>query len=420
MKRVAIVGGGAAGISAALELAEMADVRLFESDSRLGGHALSIPVEGQNGISFPVDVGFMVLNRGQYPTLIRAFERLGGIELGSSEMSFAYWDTLTDASYILNLGPGSRSDTRVAATIAPHLPGILHFMRAAERDAREQRVPWQLTLGEYLDQLQVPPPVRELYVVPMTAALWSVPAGKALSFSALRYLQFCLNHGLLSLTSQFKWCHVRGGSVRYVEAARRHLGERVILGHPVVAVKRSAAGVALRFADGTDQSFDAVVMATHGDTTRRVLVDCDASEAELLDVVRYQSHEAVLHRCPMMLPKSRAHWASWNVARSGSTLRISYHLNSLQTLPAELGDVFVTLDAREAIPDSDVIARIPLEHPILDVATAATAQKIPELQGHRRTYYAGAWLGNGFHEDAFASGARAAAACVQHLTSDAA
>jgi predicted NAD/FAD-binding protein len=401
-RRIAVVGAGVSGLSAALLLQRHHDVTLFERDSRAGGHAWTIETDDGRGGVVALDVGFMVLNEPRYPHFVRLLEEHGGVELGSSEMSFSYCDRAADASYAVNFdGSGDGGSLRSSA-LMPILGEVMRFVRAANRDLDADRFDG-LSLGSYLDRLNCSQKLREIYVSPLGAALWSCPPDQVLAFPAKSYLSFFRNHGLLVLEGGLSWRHVRGGSARYVGAFLRALTGTPRLGVPVRAVRRVEGGVDVVTGEGSSR-FDEVVLATHADEAARLLVDADERERAFLGAFRYQRNQGVLHTDDSVMPARRDHWASWNFEREAGASNtapvcVSYHLNRLQGLQGANRDWFVSLNRRTPIKDDAVIANLSFDHPIFDAAAIAAQSRVGEVSGRRAVHFCGAHLGYGFHED---------------------
>jgi predicted NAD/FAD-binding protein len=262
------------------------------------------------------------------------------------------------------------------------------------------------TLERYLDERHFSTHFRRHFLVPLTAALWSTAPGHALEYPAASAIRFFENHGMLGF-GRFRWRSVMGGNDAYVRVIAERLAGRLRLGAGVRSVRRDPDGVELTTADGEPERFDAVVIATHADQALGLLVDPSPDEQRVLGTFGYTRNETILHTGASHLPAARAARASWNY-RLGDAGRptVTYYLNRLQRLESEQ-DWCVTLNGDVA--DEHVVDRTRFEHPLFTVETAAAQGALPALSGTRRTWYAGAYHGNGFHEDGFASGVAAAA-----------
>ena len=401
-RRVAVVGAGVSGLSAALLLQRLHDVTLFERGARAGGHAWTIATDDGRGGQVGLDVGFMVLNEQRYPHFVRMLSEHGGVALDPSEMSFSYCDRVAAESYAVNFdGSGDGGGLRTSA-LMPILGEVLRFVRTANRDLDADGFDG-LALGAYLDRLGCSRKLREIYIQPLGAALWSCPPDQVLAFPAKSYLTFFRNHGLLVLEGGLAWRHVRGGSARYVDAFLRAFKGTHRLDTPVLSVRRLEGGVTVATADGP-ALFDEVVFATHADEAKRLLVDADGAERSFLEAFRYQRNDGVLHTDVSVMPERRDHWASWNFEREAGfsdegPVCVTYHLNRLQGLKGAARDWFVTLNRRAEISRERVIAELSFDHPIFDQAAVAAQARVGEVSGRHRVHFCGAHLGYGFHED---------------------
>ena len=404
--RIAIVGSGISGLGAAWLLTRQGHaVTLFEADARLGGHTATVDVT-LDGRTFPVDTGFLVFNDRTYPKLIALFDELGVASV-ASEMSFS---CRVDRHQLEWAGTDFRSlFAQPANALRPAfwrmLADIVRFngQAMALDDGSRQ---WSMTLGEYLDAGRYSLPFRDWYLLPMAAAIWSAPRRDILDFPLPTFVRFCRNHGLLQLTDRPQWRTVQGGARAYVEKIAAQLPD-VRAAMPVLRIVRTKAGVAIDTAAQAGEAFDAVVLACHSDQALRLLADPSHSEQRLLSAVRYQPNRVVLHTDPALLPRARRAWSAWNyLAADDATgqrpVAVSYLINKLQPLPCTT-PVIVTLNPPFEPDPARVLREFEYSHPLLDSAAVAAAAGIAQLSGQRHTWYAGAWLGYGFHEDGLAS-----------------
>ena len=397
--RIAVVGSGISGLGAAYLLSQAHDVEVFERDSRAGGHAHTVVRDG-----LALDLGFLVHNERNYPLLGRLFRELG-VRTHESDMSFSVACAGCGLEY-----SGRRPFAEPANAARPGFLALLweigRWLRTA-RASLEERDYESYSLAQYLDERGYSARFRRHFLVPLTSALWSTAPGRALEFPAAYAIEFFDNHGMLGF-GRFRWRTVTGGSTAYVEAISARLGPALHLGLGARAIRRVTDAVELRTDDGELHRFDHVVVATHADQALALLEDASDDERRVLGGFDYATNEAVLHTDARLLPRSRRARASWNY-RLGDDGRptITYHLNRLQRLDAER-DYCVTLN--EEIDEQHVLARATFAHPQYTLSTLAAQRELPALSGLRRTSYAGAHFGNGFHEDGLASGVRAAEA----------
>ena len=418
--RLAIIGGGAAGLTAAYLLQERYRVTLFERERRYGGHAHTVVLAQGPDAGTPLDIGFMVLNDRNYPTLHRLLSALGEIDIGDSEMSFGYYSEPESMHYALNWSgdnafaqqtnlpgaAGCRSPSN--AYLLDLLMDIMRFCRQVRVDLREGRLEG-LTLGAYLALKAFPTVLIERYVLPMGAAIWSTPPGQMLAFPAQTFARFFEQHGLLSLQDVPRWQYIHGGSHRYVERLVASLQGQVAGGCEVVAVTRHDDRVGVTTTTGESHRFDGVVVATHADEALRLLADPSEDELRLLGAWRYQKNEAVLHTDTSVMPPDLASWASWNYTREATAnasdaLCVTYHLNRLQHHLHTVNPYFLTLNRQKDIASEHVLGEFTFTHPTYTFDSLASQAQLKCLNGARRTFFCGSYFGYGFHEDAVQSG----------------
>ena len=414
--RIAIVGSGIAGLGSAWLLQQQGHaVTLFEADARLGGHTHTVDVT-LDGVTAPVDTGFLVFNDRTYPHLIALFDELG-VASTASEMSFSVrvddrrleWAGTSLAALFAQ----PRNALRPAYWRM--LADIARFNRETTRMLAADAV-WSISLGEYLDHRRYSTPFRDWYLVPMAAAIWSSPKKDILDFPLPTFARFCHNHGLLQIADRPQWRTVVGGARTYVAKIAARLAD-VRVATPVEQVRRSARGVDVTAA-GRSEHYDEVVLACHSDQALGLLRDPAPHERRLLGGVRYQPNRVVLHTDARLLPRARRAWAAWNYLATADAggerpVAVSYLINKLQPLPFRT-PVIVTLNPPFDPDPATVMAEFEYSHPLLDGHALAAQQNQAALQGHQHTWYAGAWLGYGFHEDGLKS-AHAVAAGIARI-----
>ena len=396
--RIAIIGSGVSGLGAAHLLSRAHEVEVFERNLRPGGHTRTIRRDG-----VALDTGFLVHNDRNYPLLTRLLEELG-VRTQESEMSFS----VSCGCGLEYSGRRPFAQPRRLGDARFHglLWEIARWLRTARRSLDELDCEnW--SLERYLDEQRFSGRFRRHFIVPLTSALWSTAPGRALEYPAAAAIRFFENHGMLGF-GRFRWRYVTSGSDTYVRELATRLGDKLRLGLGVRSIRRGPDSVELTADDGELRRFDAVVVATHADQALRLLEDPTAEEHDILRNFEYTQNEAILHTDSALLPRTRAARASWNY-RLGADKRptITYYLNRLQRLDA---DVDYCLTLNEQVAEEHVLDRGMFEHPLYTVESAAAQRQLPSLSGTRRTYFAGAYHGNGFHEDGLASGVRAAAA----------
>lgn len=402
-KRIAVIGAGISGMAAAYHLADTHVVTLFEAEARLGGHARTV-MAGRNGDQ-PVDTGFIVFNHVNYPHLTRLFEALD-VPVAKSDMSFAASLGGGQIEYGLRtVGALFAQKTNLAR------PGFLRMVRDLARfNALAESVATDatVTLGALMDEMRMGRWFRDYYLTPISGAIWSTPKEEIMDFPAQALVRFFRNHNLLQATGQHQWWTVQGGSIEYVkrlERAMRGKGVDIRLAAPITAVKRGPIGVEI-LRQGHWERFDEVVFATHSDDTLSMLADPTPRETAALGAVRYQPNTAVLHADASAMPKRRATWSSWNYTErpgfDGGPIDLTYWMNCLQPIP-ERDPLFVTLNSRAPIDERLIHDTAEFRHPVYDLAALAAQGAVREMNGDNKTWYCGAWMKNGFHEDGYAS-----------------
>lgn len=412
--RIAVVGTGVAGMLAARLLHGAHEVTVFEADGRVGGHVNTVDVPA-GGRRWPVDTGFIVCNERTYPEFLRLLAILG-VGTQPSDMSFS----VSCRSSGLEYG-GSSLNTLFAQRSNLLRPSFLSMVRDILRFHRE--APWileqdddGLTLGGLLEHGRYGRAFAENYLLPMGGAIWSTESASMRDVPARWFVRFFANHGMLSVDDRPQWMVVRGGSRAYAQALVAPFRERIRTSTPVVSVRRFGDRVEVETAEGSPESFDQIVIATHSDQALKLLADPSPAEREVLAAIPFQENLTVLHTDARVMPRRKLAWASWNYhLNSGSRgVAVSYWMNRLQSLDAP-EDWFVTLNDVAGIDPSRVVKRIRYHHPVYRREGVAAQERWSEVNGVRRTWYCGAWWSFGFHEDGVRSALRVAQAFGRSL-----
>ncbi|MGB3625286.1 MAG: FAD-dependent oxidoreductase [Henriciella sp.] len=406
MTRIAIIGSGISGLGAAYALRSKADVTLFEARDRPGGHAYTVDVD-YDGTPVSVDMGFIVYNGLNYPNLTGFFDQLG-VQTEPSDMSFAVSnpDGFEWASTLK--GMFARRQNFFRPRFHRFWRTILKFNDVARAELSAGRI-GQERLGIWLDRHGFSEDFQRNYILPMGGAIWSTPPGEILDYPAESFFRFFENHRLMH-SERPKWRTVTGGSRTYVDKAADLLGSRLKLSSPVKHISRFGDKIRLDVEGAGQQLFDDVILAVHSDQALAMLGPEFAKERFLLKSIRYRPNKIYLHNDASFMPKRRAAWASWNVLgeQSGAgSICLTYWMNRLQNLPEDK-PLFVTLNPERAPSAGSVFKTVEFDHPQFDAASDAAKRSLERRQGMDGVWFAGAWLGSGFHEDGLKSGLRPA------------
>ncbi len=422
--KVAIVGSGIAGIAAAHRLRDRAHISLFEAGDYFGGHTHTVDVTlpTANGpVTHGVDTGFLVFNERTYPQLIALLAELG-VTTSRSDMSFS-----VQAPGALGRRKLEWSGTSLSTVFAQRrnlfsprflrmLRDLLRFNALCTRIATTNReVELAQPLADFLDSHRFSDEFRDWYFLPMLGCIWSCPTDQMLKFPVATMIRFCHNHGLLQVSDRPQWWTVTGGARHYVDKILAGIADKR-LNTPVRRVERNNApdhaGVRIVTDQGVEH-FDKVVLATHADQSLDLLAHASAEEADTLSAIRFQHNCAVLHTDTSFLPAKRQAWAAWNYERAAESdaestrVCLHYLLNQLQPLPFEQ-PVIVSLNPLRDVAPGHLLGSYDYAHPVFDLAAIRAQQALPRLQGRQHTYFAGAWMGYGFHEDGLKAGLAAA------------
>lgn len=413
--RIAIIGSGIAGLSCAWLLNKAHDITVYEAADRPGGHSHTVSMPTQQG-DVGVDTGFIVYNERNYPNLTALFHHF---EVPTQPGSMSFGVSLDGGRFEYS---GSESYATLFAqkrnllrpTFHRMLVDIIRFNGAANRYLRDHDTSESLTIGEFLDQGRYGEAFCNRYLLPMSAAIWSASLESIRSFPARSFFQFFSNHGLISLNDRPEWRTVEGGSIVYVDKMTASLDDRLLLQTGASRIARDGETVIVEDSQGRVETFDAVVLACHADQALALIHDPTAEERSVLGAFDYQSNEAFLHSDPGLMPKRRAVWSSWNYLASstrskGTKASLTYWMNHLQRLKTDRL-ALISLNPIEQPDPEHLITTMRYDHPVFDQKALDAQQRLLEIQGRHRLWFAGAHWGFGFHEDGLLSGLQVAAA----------
>ncbi|VVO50928.1 hypothetical protein PS732_00310 [Pseudomonas fluorescens] len=414
--KIAIIGSGIAGLTCAHLLNRRHDVTVFEAGGWVGGHTHTVQVSVE-GRQYAVDTGFIVFNDWTYPNFIRLLGQLG-VSFKPTEMSFSVSDPDSGLEY-----NGNNLNSLFAQRRNLLSPGfwgmlrdILRFNKQAQRDLIELRIDADMTLDDYLKAGGYGERFILHYIVPMGAAIWSMPMAEMLNFPLQFFVRFFKNHGLLSVSDRPQWQVVEGGSSAYIAPLTAAFKDRIRLNCPVKRVDRDEHGVVIHSPAGIEH-FDKVVFACHSDQALQMLASSSEAERAILGALPYADNEVVLHTDTQLLPTRKLAWASWNYRLSGAGhthAAVTYDMNILQGIESDT-TFCVSLNQSAGINPDKVLARFTYAHPQFSLGAVAAQNRWAELDGVRHTHYCGAYWANGFHEDGVVSALRVAAAFGETL-----
>lgn len=404
--KIAIVGTGISGLSAAWLLNQRHEVTVYERADRIGGHSNTI-LASVGGYNIPVDTGFIVFNRRTYPNLSALFELLG-VQTHVSEMSFGV--SLDGGSLEYSgsglLGIFGQPRNLIRPRFWSMLADLFRFYRQAplDIDLVDNK---NISLGDYLVKGKYGKAFRDDHLLPMASAIWSAAPAEILSYPAEAFIRFHDNHGLLQLRQRPSWETVIGGSCNYVQRLTDTFADRIKLNTEVRDVRRVNNDVVVTDLKGHSERYDHVVMATHADHTLAAIADPSEEEKNLLSSFRYSRNLAILHLDEGLMPKRRAVWSSWNYIGSSNTVSdsacVTYWMNRLQNIESEKS-LFVTLNPPRLPRVATLLHSEVYHHPIFDEKAMAAQRKLWLLQGRRNIWFCGAYFGSGFHEDGLQAG----------------
>jgi len=415
-KKIAVVGSGISGLAVAHSLKGHADITLFEAGSYFGGHSNTVDISlptNKGLVTYGVDTGFLVFNERTYPNLINLFAELG-VETALSDMSFSVQAPQVWGDEALEWS-GSNLDTVFAQRrnlLRPRflkmLADVMRFNKICTRIAEAQKEnEMRQPLSEFLKHHDFNEAFLNWYFLPMMGCIWSCPTDQMLKFPVATMIRFCHNHGLIQVTNRPRWFTVMGGSRNYVQKIVNEVPDKR-LNSPVQLIERDESGVRV-VTEGRAERFDEVVICTHSDQALQMLKTPSQAEQMHLSAIRYQDNVAVLHTDESVLPSRQKAWAAWNYERAADkgqeSARVCLHylLNKLQPLPFEQA-VVVSLNPIKPIDPAKIISSIEYAHPVFDLAAIDAQQHIHKIQGQQHTWFAGAWMGYGFHEDGLKAG----------------
>lgn len=403
--KIAIIGTGISGLTAAYLLNKKHEVTVFEKNNYIGGHTHTHDLK-LNNLNYAVDSGFICYNENTYPNFINLLNILG-VESQKTKMGFSVKSEKKKLEYAGNSINSLFSQRKniVNLSFLRMINDILSFNKNSRIDL--PTISSKITLGQYLKNNKYSNSFIYNYIIPMGAAIWSTKAASMLNMPALFFVRFFNNHGLLQTKNRPNWWVIKGGSKEYVKKLVISFKENIRLSSPVFGINRKNEKIEIKLSsDGTHiEIFDAVVLATHSDQALKLLSDKTSLETEILSALPYQTNEALLHTDHTVLPKNKLAWASWNYnldQGSEEPVALTYNMNILQNLKAS-ETYCVTLNSKGLINPKKVIKKLKYDHPLFTVEGIIAQKRKHEISGINNTYFCGAYWKNGFHEDGVVS-----------------
>jgi|TARA_B100001750_G_scaffold183957_1_gene152782 predicted NAD/FAD-binding protein len=401
--RIAIIGSGISGLTAAYLLNHDHEITLYEANDHIGGHTHTHDIEIEGKI-WAVDSGFIVYNERTYPNFIRILDELG-VERKPTRMGFSVKSVSNDLEYAGHSLDGLFSQRRnlIRPSFWRMIKSILRFKKESEEQLNE--LPLDMTIGSFLEKNHYPSEFIEHFIIPMGAAIWSTMPNMMTEIPAVFFIRFFQNHGILAIKDKPTWWVINGGSKNYVKKMTAGFTDRIMVSTPVKRVKRNDS---IEIIAGSPQHmtrFDAVVFACHSDQALALLADPSYAENEILRAITYQRNDVLLHTDHSVLPRRRKAWSSWNYQLDSDPERpvaLTYNMNILQGLESSV-TFCVTLNDPQAVSPDRIIKEITYHHPLITVESISAQKRKNEISGVNNTYYCGAYWHNGFHEDGVVS-----------------
>ena len=410
--KIAIVGTGISGLTAAYLLHKDHDITVIERETSIGGHTATIDVQ-HNGVDYAIDTGFIVYNDWTYPNFIKLMDELD-VRSHATQMSFSVSCERTGLEY-----GGHNLNTLFAQRSNLFKPGylkmladIVRFNKESINDLESGRIAAGTTLGQYLKRNNYSKQFADHYLIPMGSAIWSASTDVMFDFPLLFFVRFFKNHGLLSINDRPQWRVITGGSREYLGPITKGFEDRIRTRCAVTSVKRSGTGVTLTLENADQCQFDQVILACHSDQALSMLQDPSDTEQEVLGAIAYQDNDVVLHTDHTLLPNKKLAWSSWNYwlrEQQQERAVLTYNMNILQGLSAPV-TFCVTLNTTQSIDPGKILGQFQYAHPVFTLESIAAAERWEEINGVNNTWFCGAYWANGFHEDGVRSGLRVAKA----------
>jgi len=397
--KIAIIGSGVSGLTAAYLLNAHHDITLYEKEKRLGGHAHTRRIL-LNNKTIDVDIGFIVFNARNYPHLTALFKHLG-VHTTPSDMSFGV--SINNAWLEYGTPEFRKLFAQKRNFLRPQFLGLLKDILRFNARALDYINRPDMTLGQVLDELQMGTWFKQYFILPMGGAIWSTSLVNMESFPASTFIRFFKNHGLLTTNDQPQWHTVTGGSQNYVKAISHHFKDKIKTSCGVKSVTRKKDHILLTDNTGKTVKYDHVIFACHSDQALKILQNPHDDEQDILSNITYKPNKLILHTDANFMPKRKAAWTSWSYISEEkedrtNNMSLTYWMNNLQPLETQT-DIFVTLNPHKKPSKNTILHEATFEHPLFDQGALNAQDRFSAIQGRDRIHYCGAWQKYGFHED---------------------
>jgi uncharacterized protein len=403
--KIAVVGSGISGLSAAYYLSKKYKVDLFEKENQFGGHANTIKVIYDKKKEVAVDIGFMVFNKKTYPNLINFFLE-NKIEIEKSDMSFSVSERGSDLEYC---GKGisgifSNKKNLLNLRFIKMFFEIINFYRTCEKiEIKESNL---ITLGEYLKEIKISNYFINYHIIPMVSAIWSMPPYEASQMPLIFFLNFFKNHGLFKLKDRPQWYTVANRSKTYVDKIINKISGEYFKNYNINKIIRSNNNVKIYYGEENEFfNYDKVVIASHADEALKMIKDPTDDEEKILKNFKYRENTAVIHFDETIMPKNKKAWCSWNSSMSTDNIKktsVTYWLNQLQNLTIDK-NIFLTINPFKEISADKIFKKVRFTHPYYDNSALFNQSKLYKIQNKKNTLFCGSYFGYGFHEDGIKS-----------------
>ena len=403
--KIAIVGAGISGLSAAYYLSKKHKVDLFEKENQFGGHANTLKVSCGNNKEIDVDIGFMVFNKNTYPNLINFFSE-NKIEIEKSDMSFS---VSVNGSNLEYCGKGlggifSNKKNLLNLKFIKMFFEIISFYKNCEKiDLKNVQL---ITLGEYLKEIKISDYFINYHIIPMVSAIWSMPPYEATQMPLSFFLNFFKNHGLFKIKNRPQWFTVANRSKTYVDKIINQISGEHFKNYNINKIIRNEFGAKIFYGEENEFfDYDKVVIATHADEALKIIDNPTSDEERILKNFKYRENTAIIHFDETIMPKNKKAWCSWNSSMSIDNIEktsVTYWLNQLQNLKIDR-NIFLTINPYREISSDQIFKKVTFTHPYYDAEALSNQQNLYKIQNKKNILFCGSYFGYGFHEDGIKS-----------------